>query len=106
MGFNTTVVVMNDALHQIEEDKEFGRKLAQAALLTYNRGRQDVSAGNHVNAATVIESHHADGIHLIAVGGNYGQDLGYVGGYRSTPEDMLRSLADQLGYRLVRKAKR
>lgn len=38
MGFNSTVVVMNDA-----------------RLKT-----TDVSAGGFVNAATVIETHHAD----------------------------------------------
>jgi hypothetical protein len=103
MGFNTTVVVMNDALHQIAEDKDFGKKLYDA-VLEVNRGKSvDVSAGCHVNAATVIETHHADGMHAVLVGGNYGQDIGYVGGYALDTTNLehkkalLRSIAERLG---------
>lgn len=106
MGYNTTMVILNDALHLIREDKEFGKKVYDAALVVTNRGRQDISSGNHCNAATVIESHHADHMKLIAVGGNCGQDLGYVGGYRSEPLDMLKWLASELGYNLVKKPKK
>lgn len=104
MGYNSTVIVLNDALHEIRNDAEFGKKVAEAiSHLSVDRKPIDIWAGSHCNAATVIETHHADGIKLIAVGGNCGQELGYVGGYRSTPEDMLRNLADSLGYRLVKK---
>lgn len=105
MGFNTTVVVLNDALHEIKNDPDFGRKLYDAVLCV-QRGPQDVSAGNHCNAVSVIESHHADGFHLIAVGGNYGLDLGYVGSWQADPDQMLRALADRRGYRLVKKPKK
>lgn len=30
MGLNTTVVILNDDLHRIEKDKDFGWKLAEA----------------------------------------------------------------------------
>ena len=102
MGFNSTVIVLNDALHQIAEDKEFGKKVADA-ISGLSVGRKvDISSGGHCNAATVIETHHADGIKLIAVGGNCGQDLGYVGHYRSTQLDMLKQLAENLGYRITK----
>jgi hypothetical protein len=104
MGFNTTVVVLNDALHQIRDDKEFGAKL-YSAVLEIARGKTvDISAGGHCNAATVIEQHHADGLHAVLVGGNYGIDLGYVGGYSLNPEEdngarnLLRQLASNLGF--------
>lgn len=72
MGYNTTVVVLNDALDQIRDDPDFGRKLYEA-ILKVQRGKPvDVSAGYHVNAATVIETHHADQTAFVAVGGNYG----------------------------------
>jgi len=32
MGYNTTVVVMNDALGSIEKDPEFGKNLVRAVL--------------------------------------------------------------------------
>lgn len=106
MGYNTTMIVLNDALDQIRNDKEFGKKVYEASLMVTNRGKQDISSGGHCNAATVIECHHADHMKLIAVGGNCGQDLGYVGGYRSEPLDMLKALASELGYNLVKKPKK
>ena len=30
MGFNTSMIVLNDSLNEIEEDKDFGRKVAEA----------------------------------------------------------------------------
>ena len=103
MGYNTTLVILNDALHEIRDDKEFGRKVYDATLSVGRIGPTDISSGYHANAATVIESHHADYIRLIAIGGNCGQDLGLVGTYRSTPEDMLRALAEKFGYTLRKK---
>ena len=105
MGFNTTIIVLNDALYSISQDKEFGAKLAQAINTFDLGGLQSISSGSNCNAATVIETHHADGIALIAVGGNCGRNLGCHGGYRATDEDLLRSLADKLGFRLLRKPK-
>ena len=103
MGYNTTIIVLNDALHQIKEDEEFGRKVYNAALIV-SRGKPiDIPSGNHCNAATVVETHHADQIKLIAVGGNAGTDLGYAGNWRATPVEMLRQLAESLGYRIVKK---
>jgi len=108
MGFNTTVVVMNDALHAIAEDKNFGKTLADKVIgvgFSFKK-RSDlyVPAMNHVNAAHVIETHHSDGMHAVLTGGNCGSDLGYVGGYTldETTEDgkrnLLRQLAANLGF--------
>lgn len=75
MGYNTTVIILNDALDQIKKDPLFAEKLYDACL-TVNRGRQvDVSAGNHCNAATVIETHHADVAQPVIIGGNCGYYL-------------------------------
>lgn len=76
MGYNTTVVVLNDALSEIEQDPDFGKKLVRA-IMQAGRGKPvDVSARGthciHANAATVIESHHADYDVLVKVGGNTG----------------------------------
>lgn len=107
MGFNTSVIVLNDALHEIEEDKEFGKKLAEAVRMSGGRfGRQDIRSGSHANAATVIESHHADHLKILAFGGNTAQEIGFGGNYRATPEEILKTLADQLGFRLVKKPKK
>jgi hypothetical protein len=116
MGYNTTVIVLSDALHLIAEDKEFGRKLYQAicGLSLGNDPKTgkpyrspDISAGNYVNAATAIESHHASSNAIIAVGGNCATVLGYEHGDRhDSPQDkerILRSLAAELGFTLRKK---
>ena len=114
MGWNTTVVVLNDALDQIAKDPKFGEKLARAIsslsteqYITEREGRQfygvDVDAGNHCNAATVIETHHADVQKLVLVGGNMGEDLGAVwlgGGEEPKELRLARSLAEHYGYHL------
>lgn len=107
MGYNSTVVVLNDALHIIGEDKEFGRKIEETVLrLSVDRKGIDISSGNHANVARVIETHHADEMHLISVGGNLGTDLGYVGNWRFSEEDMLRAWAQKLGFDIRKKATR
>lgn len=121
MGFNTTIVVMNDRLNDIENDPEFGKNLTQAVnmfitekYITERAGRPfygvDVRAGGCVNAATVVETHHADDTSIVAVGGNMGEELGvvYEGAlpYESDEERnirILRVLADHLGYHIHKK---
>jgi glucose/arabinose dehydrogenase len=63
-----------------------------------------------VNAARAIESHHADVVQLIAIGGNYGWPIeggytmrtGPMGDEKQVTEEMLRAAAARLGFRLVR----
>lgn len=113
MGFQTSFVILNDALGYIEEDREFGRRIVSAVNSIASRGISkyqpavDLYArngrGGSCSAGTAIETHHADGQVLVAFGGNMGKSLGYVGNYRATEEDMLRAAADKLGFRLVKK---
>jgi len=108
MGFNTTVVVHNDALGSIERDPDFGMKLSRAISNLGMRGdkMEDVSAGCHCNACEVIETHHADSAIAVVVGGNMGIELGYAGNYSAMDKDdeskvkMLKTLALNLGYSL------
>lgn len=113
MGYNTSVIVLNDALSNIEQDGDFGKNLARAidVSASYDQyRRKDVSAKGFVNAASVIETHHADYTRLVAFGGNHATALG--SGHRCphhTPEgqeEILRRLADELGFRLVKNTKR
>ena len=78
MGMNTTVIVLNDALAEIENDRNFGKKLAQAIREQAGHlvcDRVDVPAGNHANAAAVVEQHHSSATAVVAIGGNYGSLL-------------------------------
>lgn len=74
MGYNTTVVIMNDALEAIGKDPEFGKNLKQAVLRAVSAKECPVRVGSlgHSTAAKVIETHHADVDVLIRVGGNQG----------------------------------
>lgn len=114
MGFNATLVVMHDALHEIGRDLNFGKNVYETVLRCSARGQdiphyqRDIPALNHCNAASWIESHHADGTALVAVGGNYGTLLGHSWGYKHHEEAdklrILKDLAESMGYRLVRKS--
>lgn len=78
MGYNTTVVVMNDALSYIKDDPEFGARLADAISRAVMGKPVDVpaysrSGGIHCNAATVIETHHANYDVMVKVGRNRGE---------------------------------
>lgn len=74
MGYNTTIVIRNDALGQIESDPLFGASLARAiSQLSHSRGPVEIPAGQHGNAAQAIETHHADVTTVITVGGNFGK---------------------------------
>lgn len=89
MGFNATVIVLNDRLDEIERDPEFGKKLADA-IRRFDRSRQDRMP--YVTGQTqVIEAAHADTLQVVAVGGNTGRVIGY-GHYRQDDDSLIKLL--------------
>lgn len=95
MGFNATVVVLVDRLGEIEKDPSFGERLAEAVRHKLNDPNNRHGREPYVTGQTqVIEAHHADSMVVVAVGGNCGQVLGYGGGYRSDPDEMIKWLND------------
>ena len=108
MGLNSTVIILNDGLHEIQEDKEFGAKVAAAIQKLRPNQAEVIGSGSHSNVAYVVETHHADNTAIIAVGGNHASNLGVT--FKTTHHhkedvqiDILKQLADRLGYRLVKK---
>ena len=104
MGYNSVVLVLNDCLSDISNDKEFGKKLDSAISRVYGNDPIDISSGCSVNAATAISCQHADVTQIIAVGGNYATVLGNFFGSHHKEEsqiELLKQLADKYGYRLV-----
>lgn len=75
MGINTTVLVLNDALHLIERDKEFGEHLAAAVRDVSAHGRPSERPHYYAPGAVVVESHHADDFRPVLIGGNLGKPL-------------------------------
>jgi hypothetical protein len=116
MGYNTTLLVLNDALGDIANDPLFGSRLQDAVhALSMERGGVDIAAhastgALFINAARAIETHHADETAIVAVGGNCATKLGSI--YNRShhlPEDKLRILRDlalELGYTLRKKPTR
>ncbi len=106
MGFNTTVLILNDALHDIENDPEFGKNIAQAIKEMRGTEQKSVMSGHHSSAATVIECHHASVTELIAVGGNCAEVIVGTHGYAHQQEEvqlrLLNALADKLGYEVIK----
>lgn len=109
MGFNTPVLILNDALHLIENDREFGKNIAKAIFSAYARQQPiDIGVSGHCNAATVLPPAHADVVQVIAFGGNHASTLMRIGngGHHYTSEEqmqLVKDLADQYGFRLVKK---
>lgn len=108
MGFNTPVLILNDALHLIENDSQFGKKIADAAA---NNKTTDIGVGGHANAATVYPAEHADIVQVMAFGGNHASVLTKLhnGGRHYTSDEqvkLLEDLADTYGFRLVKKTKK
>ena len=110
MGFNTTVLILNDCLSDIEQDPDFGQKISRAVQRLSLGDKVDISSGHSGNAATVVETHHADGYKLILVGGNTAFDLGYVGSIRDLDpgknedlREILNTLLRDRGMRVVTK---
>ena len=108
MGFNSTILILNDQLSSIERDPEgFVKEMVNAiSSIGCSGDKQDF----HPGQSTVMSVSHADTVTILAVGGNHSTVLGrvYNGGKHHTPEDqefILRRLADEYGFRLVRKPK-
>lgn len=76
MGVNTTIVIYNDAIESIKNDKNFGATLYDA-IIENDRTRLNTifftSFGNGAQTAgEVIEQHHSSRMVTIKIGGNTG----------------------------------
>jgi hypothetical protein len=95
MGYNTVVLVLNDALGDIQKDEKFGEHLVSAILLN------SVDVEGHITRVKVLGQEHADLLQVWAVGGNTGILLGTAGCYDPI-HTILHRVANDHGFRLVR----
>lgn len=95
MSDETAVVILNDHLHDIEKDPEFGSKVAQAIRYAGRDGHL------YTSGFSVLPTQHADTMQIVGIGGNTIRKLGY-GSWAADNEQLLRDLARDLGFRIVR----
>lgn len=94
MGLNTAVVILNDRLHDLEGDPAFAQQIAESIRANgRDRGLQ--------NGYGVLPSVHADHDQVVVVGGNTIKDFSELADGQA--ERMLRRLAEERGFRLVRR---
>lgn len=100
MGMNTAMIIRNDFLHQIKDDPDFGRKVYNAVI---SAGRDLFSN----SAFGVLPSHHADYVQIVKISANSISHFGtgYNGTWTDNDLDILKNMADNMGYRLVKKRK-
>lgn len=108
MGYNTNVTILNDAFDQIEKYPD-----QFVAGIRHHMNGNPLSingsfrVGNHMNAAQVLRTEHADVTQLIAVGMNSATKV--LSEYYLPPHDtekgqveILRAWANKLGYNLTK----
>jgi hypothetical protein len=122
MGYNTTVVILNDAWDQIKKHpSEFvaqldplvgcGLSSSRYSIREFEMGKGGIEfpVGNHCNAASVITNEHADMVSVLLVGGNYGTVLGSAHmmsrGHHDEKDvvEVLNKVLDNYGYKVVKK---
>ena len=113
MGYNSTIMICNDVISEIEDDPGGWWKKAWAALMKcMSRGPVEFGHGCSVNGYTAVAQHHADTVSLIAVGGNYATVIwqGFRGneGHHTKNQivKLLALAAMEHGYVLEREHKR
>lgn len=106
MGFNSTVLVLNDRLGEIEREPE---KFVREMLSGIQRsGYPDEQVDFYPGQSTVMSCAHADQVTILAVGGNCATVMGrfHNGGHHHSDDDqvtLLRQLADKYGFSLRKK---
>lgn len=93
MGYNTTVLILNDALSRIKSDpEEFVKSLCRMA--GSGKATGDSPIDFHLGSQSgVIQTHHADNTAIILVGGNSATVLGARYGWKhNEPEFQIECL--------------
>ena len=104
MGIITNITMLNDHINTINEDpvKWWNEVCHQICSL---RAREQ----NYSNATTVNSVEHSDTTTVLAVGGNHTTVLGYspnINHHKKEAQvEILKALASDLGYSLVKKTK-
>jgi len=99
MGYNTAVVLLNDTMHEIERDTEFGQKLAQYCREVESLPVRSFDYGPH--GVRALPPAHSSGLQIVGVGGNTIKRLGHAT-LEADDLALVKAMAWRLGYRLTR----
>ena len=112
MGYNSLLFIPNDQLSSIGRNPDgFAWELSAAINLSAVR-KGSTPLGREFSSFSIPYCAHADGVGLVAVGGNYAEKIyqgfksGGPGHDHHTPEgkvDLLKRLAGELGYSVRKK---
>lgn len=110
MGFNTVALILNDAVHLIEQDPDFGKNVGDAvASFSWPPNRRDASisarspeGGSCYPALTIVSMAHADVPQVCVVAYNSGASLWA----KDCPEWAISAAAAALEYHGYKVTKR
>lgn len=113
MGFNSTLVIRNDAAGMIEKDTDFGAKVIDG-IRRFDRSKDPVRISSFCSdAARVVACDHDRSFQGLVVGLCSAWSMGFAGSWSERMRDcmteeqrkieFLRNMADALGYRLVKR---
>lgn len=106
MGYRTVVMLDNDWAREWEKDPELGRKISTGMMFAGRNVKTENPLGSY---GSVVECVHAD-IKTMVVLGDYDSfetlstKFSYGGVSVEMKLDMLRDVAEELGYRLIKKS--
>lgn len=110
MGNTAIVTIQTDALHIIENDPEFGKRLVSAIHKQHGDSKPSFFASSgksSSSAGEVIEVHHNDSAVMVISGGGTAYPFGYVGWHDlASPEkkvEALKRIAEDMGFSLRKK---
>jgi hypothetical protein len=112
MGYNSAILILNDALSAIDADPSGFWEKARNEILGYRRSEKQNTFGHggYANYFKVITSHHMNEARVFAIGGNDAvlmhETYDGSGAHEKDPEfklRLLREMARDLGYDLRKK---
>jgi hypothetical protein len=109
MGYNTTILILNDTMHEIDDDPKAWWEETRENI--YRRLSQDgpFPRWGGRGGTKVISNEHANYTNIIAVGGNTATILHLsLNSRHHEPQDkerIVREMASELGFYLVKKKK-
>ena len=102
MGWNSVILVLNDCLHEIETDPQFGAKVHREIADGF--GRHECK--RNYNAFGVVCQSHADDVQIVSVGRNTGRRIRPGDKITDMEAWQLRRILENNGYRVQKKRKK